>query len=229
MNKDRFQNITDDYSELMSEVFAELGFSYDKFEAAVLEWVKKLEPNFLNLPILDIGIGEGETAAPFLQVGCTNLTGIDINPQMLAMAQERFGSRVRLMQMDAVDLNFAPKEFSIAISGMSIHNIARRERKKFWEKFAQLSPKIFVFAEKIADPDPEKHSQYLQNDLAAIRKVYGERHHLPDMEREWLEHYAYDEREKLEVGEIEENLGRYYELRIVLEEGMGKVIVGVKK
>lgn len=229
MNQDRFQKISNNYGELFTEVFAEQGLDYKKFEESVFEQVKKNEPNFREISILDIGVGDGETSEPFLKAGCKRIVGIDLNQQMLDATKEKFGDSIKVILMDAMGLRFSTGEFPIIITGATIHNILKKDRIKFWKELLRLSPKLFASAEKIADPDPEKHKSYLQCEVEAIKKVYGERHNLLEAEKEWLDHYVYDEQERLELKEIEDSIGEEYSIDVVFEMGLYKTVVATKK
>ena len=181
------------------------------------------------MPILDIGVGDGSTSRAFIEAGCKKVVGIDLNPDMLESARENYGDKIELVRMDARKMGFAAGEFPIIITGTAIHNIPKDERADFWKEILRLSPEVFVSADKIADPDPEKHTAQYESETSAIRKAYGERHGLHEAEKTWLEHYEYDERERLELGEIEENLGGEYDIEVVFEMGMNKIIVAKKK
>lgn len=226
---DRFEKISNNYGEFFTEVFTEQGLDYKKFEKSVFENVKKLMPNFQDTPILDIGIGDGKTSEEFIKAGCKKIVGIDLNPIMLSAASEKFGDSIRLIQMDATKIEFPSGAFPIIITGATIHNISKNDRINFWKELLRLSPDIFVAAEKIADQNKKKHKEQYDSEVNAIKKVYGERHNLQDAEKEWLDHYECDERERLELKEIEDNIGEQYDIEIVFEIGMYKTIVAKRK
>lgn len=229
-NDDRFLKISNDYGELFSEVFAEQGMDYEKLEKSVFDKVSEIEPNFKNLSILDIGIGDGATSAPFLEAGCTKITGIDLNQEMVDATKVKFGDSVRLYKMNAVDMaTFEKGDFEIIISGAAIHNIPKTERGQFWKELLRLSPKIFACAEKIKDSDIVKHEADYKSEIEAIKKVYGEKHELREAEREWLSHYEYDEREALGLNEISKNIGESYKISVVFEMGLYKTVLAIKK
>lgn len=227
--KDRFEKISNNYSELFVEVFIEQGLDYRKLQESVFENVSRLEENFREMPILDIGVGDGSTSQAFIEAGCRKVVGIDLNPDMLKDARAKLGEGIGLVQMDATKMGFVAGEFPIIITGTAIHNIPKGDRVAFWKEILRLSPEIFVSADKIVDPDPEKHAAQYESETSAIRKVYGERHGLHEAEKKWLEHYEYDERERLELREIEENLGSEYDVEVVFEMGMNKTIVAKKR
>ena len=226
---DRLKEISNNYGELFVEVFAEQGLDYKEFEKSVFENAERLQPNLQDTPVLDIGIGDGETSAFFLNAGCKKVVGIDLNPEMLKAAREKLGDLIQLVQMDATKLDFNTTDFPVIVTGASIHNISKEDRKLFWKELLRLSPNLFVSAEKIADPDPEKHKKQYDSEVNAIKKVYGERHGLLDAEKGWLEHYEYDERERLDMSEIFDNIGAEYDIEIAKETGMYKTIVAKKR
>ena len=226
---DRFENISDNYGELFSEVFSEQGFNYQEFEKSILRNIEKIKPSFRNLAILDIGIGDGETSKPFIEAGCKKITGIDLNPKMIIAAKERFGDQIKLIQVDAIEMNFKTNEFPIIISGATIHNITKKDRKIFWRKIIEMSPEVFVSADKMAYAEPERYQESYNKEIEALKKVYGEKYHLPSVLEEWLDHYKYDEKEKLDIDEILDNIGGDYEMQVVYEAGMYKTIMAIKK
>lgn len=227
--KDRFEKISNNFSELFAEVFVEQGLDYRKLQESVFENVSRLAENFREMPILDVGVGDGSTSKAFVEAGCRKVVGIDLNPDMLESARAKLGSGIGLVQMDATKMGFAAGEFPIIITGTAIHNIPKKDRVGFWQEILRLSPEIFVTVDKIADPDPEKHAAYYASEVGAIRKVYGEKHGLHEAEKTWLDHYECDERERLELEEIEENLGRDYDVEVVFEMGVNKTVVAKKK
>lgn len=228
--EDRFQKLSNNYGELFSEVFAEQGMDYQRLQQSVLETVSSTLPNFRDLPILDIGIGDGATSAPFVAAGSTKLTGIDVNEEMVDAARARFGKSVDIRKMNAIDMRaFSRGDFEIILGGAAIHNIARPSRKMFWGEILRLNPRIFVLAEKIKDADPAKHETNYQREVAAIKRVYGEKHGLKEAEEEWLHHYEYDERESLTLAEIKESIGSNYEVSVVNEMGLYKTVLAKRK
>lgn len=227
---DRFENLATDYSALVLEVFDEQGMDYSQLGRAVFESVEQVEPKFRDLPILDIGVGDGETSADFVQAGCTKLTGIDLNQEMIDATRIRFGDDVRLFKMNAVDMSlFTEGEFEIIVSAGTIHNIPTLERKKFWKEILRLNPRTFVFSDKIKDSNPEKHKADYDKEIAAFRKVYGERHNLKEAETEWVSHYELDDREALNLKEITENIGDAYEISVTFEMGLYKTVLAKRK
>lgn len=227
---DRFSNISNDYGELFTEVFAEQGMDYRALELSVFHAVTSRHPDVRKISILDIGVGDGATSAPFIAAGCTQITGIDLNPAMVLKTKEKFGDAIRVLQMNAVDLSvFDARAFDVVMAGAAIHNIPPAERSLFWKELLRLDPLLFVCAEKIKDANAEKHRADYEREIKAISHVYGSRHGLKEAEQEWLQHYQYDEQIALTIDEIEDHIGERYQISILLEMGLYKTILAERR
>jgi ubiquinone/menaquinone biosynthesis C-methylase UbiE len=143
--KDRFTKLTMNYGELFGEVFAAAGLSYEEYEKTILKAVQMHCYTVKFIPILDIGIGDGETSKHLVRAGFTNITGIDKNEDMLKAAKKKLGSFVKLKKMDACKMKkFNPHQFMVIVSASVIHNISKKKRTEFWEELRRLDPKLFV-------------------------------------------------------------------------------------
>ena len=226
---DRFEKISDDYGDLFSEVFEAEELDYGEFEHSIFATVEETG-DYRDKPVMDIGVGDGLTSLPFVEAGYSDLTGLDLNPVMLRQAREKLGDKIKLIEGDATDLSrFSPGEFSVIITGASIHNILRTERPKLWAEMLRLEPEVIVFGEKIVDPDPVRHQTTYDNEVRAIDQVYRQNHGLEEANQIWQDHYIYDEQQRLELPEIEEALGDKYEIKVVFEMGMFKTVLAKRK
>jgi ubiquinone/menaquinone biosynthesis C-methylase UbiE len=224
IKNDRFTKISDDYATMWNQIYAAQNLSYADFENSIFEQVAKVA-DFKNLPILDLGCGDGESLAQFVDAGCTKLVGLDLNPTMIAQCEARFGDKVELVQGDVTDLSqFAPGQFPVIVTGATFHNIPVEIRPKVWAEIKRLKPTLFVIGDKISDPDPAKQAKYYDNEVAAINAVFGVKYGLAEVAAEWVSHYEYDRREQLFASEIEAALSDLYSVDIVFEMGMIKTI-----
>jgi demethylmenaquinone methyltransferase/2-methoxy-6-polyprenyl-1,4-benzoquinol methylase len=102
--------------ELARELFAPLGPTYDRVGAALSLGQDPLWRRFLvsRLPrgghVLDVATGTGLVAAELLRQGF-GVTGVDLSPEMLAVAHRRFGDEVELIQASAEALPLASESF----------------------------------------------------------------------------------------------------------------------
>jgi SAM-dependent methyltransferase len=228
---DRFKGIATDYATLWNEVVREAGFDYQAFQRSIFEIAALTIQNLKECRILDLGIGDGETAQFFVAHGCQNITGIDLNPEMLKASAERFNGAVRLMQCDISELGgtFSPKEFDLVVSGATIHNIPKNDRVEVWNQIQVLNPTLFVSGDKIAEDDPIKHREYFERETKAIVSVYRDKHGLTEMANEWIAHYDVDEQERLYLAEMQQGLAPNYATELVGEFGMYKTVKAIRR
>jgi demethylmenaquinone methyltransferase / 2-methoxy-6-polyprenyl-1,4-benzoquinol methylase len=98
------------------ELFAPLGPTYDRVGAALSLGQDPLGRRFLvlRLPrgghVLDVATGTGLVAAELLRQGF-EVTGLDLSPEMLAVAHRRFGDRVELINASAEALPLDSESF----------------------------------------------------------------------------------------------------------------------
>jgi ubiquinone/menaquinone biosynthesis C-methylase UbiE len=228
--KDRFTKIATNYEALFEEVFEIQGLDYRVLENSIFEHVVLNIPEFRHAPILDVGVGDGASSRKFIEAGCTNITGIDLNSTMIEQAQAKYGDKIRLVLGDAAHMEmFGTEDFLIVVAAFAIHNIAKTERSKFWAEILRLSPQLLVMAEKIADADPVTHRVKYDSEVHAVDVVYRQRHGLEEAAKEWRAHYEWDEKEKLEMEEIVQSLGDNYDIDVVFEMGMCKTVVCKRK
>ncbi|HXK39625.1 MAG TPA: class I SAM-dependent methyltransferase [Candidatus Paceibacterota bacterium] len=228
--KDRFIKIAENYEALFEEVFAVQGLDYRALENSIFDQVALHIPKFLTTPILDVGIGDGASSKRFVEAGCTLLTGVDLNPLMLQQAKAKYGEKIKLLLADATNLHmFNAGDFPVIITAFSIHNIAKKKRPAFWKEVRRLSPRLLVMCEKIADADLALHQKRYESEINAIDLVYRQRHGNEEVAKEWREHYEWDEKERLELEEIQQSLGDDYGIQVVFEMGMSKTVLCKKK
>jgi demethylmenaquinone methyltransferase / 2-methoxy-6-polyprenyl-1,4-benzoquinol methylase len=103
-------------NEQARELFAPLGPTYDRVGAALSLGQDPLGRRFLvsRLPrgghVLDVATGTGLVAAELLRQGF-EVTGVDLSPEMLAVAHRRFGEEVQLINASAEALPLASGSF----------------------------------------------------------------------------------------------------------------------
>ena len=108
---------TQDAQERALELFAPLGPTYDQVGAVLSLGQDPRWRRFLvsRLPrggghVLDVATGTGLVAARLLRQGF-QVTGVDQSPQMLAMANRRFGDEVELIKASAQALPMESETF----------------------------------------------------------------------------------------------------------------------
>jgi hypothetical protein len=236
---DRFQEISNDYAELFIELFREKGVDYKALERTVFDSIdgmfRKDEQVHRyvrsEFPVLDVGIGDGTTIEAFVSAGYHELTGYDLNSEMLEASRNKFGRRVSLVEGDACDMSqFQTDQFKFIITGMCIHNIPRDQRVKFWKEILRLNPIVFSMIEKVHGDDKILYEDDYRVETEAMKKLFIGKYGLLKEADEWMRHYEYDEREdvRLSFQEVVDNLSPRYHIRVLHNSGMWKTIRAIR-
>lgn len=109
--------------------------------------------------VLDLGCGSGLFSAILLtKYPKANVTLVDLSPQMLKVAEERFADHpdFRYVVADFSQLDLGGS-FDIIISGIAIHHISCQEKRALYKKcFDLLVPGgVFINSDQIKGPTPE--------------------------------------------------------------------------
>jgi demethylmenaquinone methyltransferase/2-methoxy-6-polyprenyl-1,4-benzoquinol methylase len=116
-------------NEHARELFAPLGPTYDRVGAALSLGQDPRWRRFLvsRLPrgghVLDVATGTGLVAAELLRQGF-KVTGVDLSPEMLAVAHRRFGDEVELINASAEALPLASASFDHLTSAYPLRYVA---------------------------------------------------------------------------------------------------------
>jgi demethylmenaquinone methyltransferase/2-methoxy-6-polyprenyl-1,4-benzoquinol methylase len=116
-------------NERARELFAPLGPTYDRVGVALSLGQDPRWRRFLvsRLPrgghVLDVATGTGLVAAELLRQGF-RVTGVDLSPEMLAVAQRRFGDEVELIHASAEALPLASASFDHLTSAYPLRYVA---------------------------------------------------------------------------------------------------------
>jgi ubiquinone/menaquinone biosynthesis C-methylase UbiE len=118
--------------------------------------------------VLDLGTGDGDTLARVLEhfPHATGI-GVDLNPEMLRLAHERFDGDPRAQVLahdldEPLDASFG--RFDLVVSSFAIHHCApARQRSLYGEVFGFLEPGgLFANLEHVDSPTPELHATFLR-------------------------------------------------------------------
>jgi demethylmenaquinone methyltransferase / 2-methoxy-6-polyprenyl-1,4-benzoquinol methylase len=115
--------------ERARELFAPLGPTYDRVGAALSLGQDPRWRRFLvsRLPrgghVLDVATGTGLVAAELLRRGF-EVTGLDLSPEMLAVAHRRFGDEVELINASAEALPLASASFDHLTAAYPLRYVA---------------------------------------------------------------------------------------------------------
>jgi ubiquinone/menaquinone biosynthesis C-methylase UbiE len=79
-----------------------------------------------NQSFLEVGCGNGAVSRYIAEKYRLNVTGIDVDPEMIQLTQENIGdlSNVRFLAVDATNLPFDDGDFDIVLSSGVMHHIS---------------------------------------------------------------------------------------------------------
>ncbi|MBD3158507.1 MAG: methyltransferase domain-containing protein [Candidatus Lokiarchaeota archaeon] len=119
------------------------GYSHFKGLQALLDYA---EP---DMHLLDIGIGTGEAALPFLKKGL-RVTGIDISQRALELCRAKFSneeipeSQFDLREVSLQEFEYHLNEYDIVIDYYTSQHVGRNDQKRFFQSVAQLRSGSFL-------------------------------------------------------------------------------------
>ena len=152
--KKQYQSGVESYSNLTKE----LGL-WDSEKYVFQKFLKKKDD------ILDLGCGTGRTTFPLLELGYTNIIGVDITPEMIERARElnrHFNTQLHFELGDATNLKFGDGDFDVAIFSfnglMSIPHGENREKAVGHIQRVLKNDGIFIFTTH----DREKEEQFFE-------------------------------------------------------------------
>jgi len=97
----------------------------DRVAAAIALRIARIEPR-RGERCLDVGCGNGAAAVHLADRFGLDVTGVDIDPDQIRLAEARRGDRndVRFRIADATALPFAYGTFDVAVSNKTLHHVA---------------------------------------------------------------------------------------------------------
>jgi len=162
-----------------------------------------------NFRVLDLGAGTGLLS--FLvarKFPMARITLLDISPEMLNKARERFAGKEERLEFIAGD--YADRiegQFDVVISALSIHHLSDADKIKLFKNIYKALPDggRFINADQILGPTPDieqvYHETWLrqardlevsETDLnAALERMKADRMAPLDSQLDWLQHAGF--------------------------------------
>ena len=157
----------DGKEEYVKDVFTEIADYYDEMNRIMTMGMIKGWHNFMmkkagdisGKRCIDIGTGTGEIAFYVAERAGPNgdVTGLDITPKMLELAEKKMSERnlpkqVKFEQGDALDIQYNDNEFDLVTSGYMLRNVTDLQ-KAADEMFRILKPDGLAVIAELAKPD----------------------------------------------------------------------------
>lgn len=111
--------------------------------------------------VLDVCTGTGDVALAFARQ-CGDVTGIDLSPDMLAVAQKKdTKSKIRFVQMDATRMDFGDGEFDVSSISFGLHDMPSDVREKVLQEMARATRRWIVITDYNPPQNPILRAFYV--------------------------------------------------------------------
>lgn len=212
---------------------------HDEFEESVAKPLKEYIDNRKDqnkFIVMEGGCGTGYTTDRILKVDDRiQIIAVDSEEKTLRQAKETFKDKkenIDFKQNDILsELEKAPdNSIDSFTSAHTIHNISANEREKIFREIFRVLKEggVFINADKIAHDDEKMHKKSLEDQIKAF-DVY-DKTNLPQIKKEWTDHYYEDEEIKITESdyiEILKDIG-FKNIRIIFRQGMEATITAEK-
>ncbi len=151
------------YQAYTKKYFGEIAAGYDFIELVVGGFRKKLAARIgSSRKVLDVACGTGSNAVILAEKG-NKVTGIDISPEMLRLAERKAkNKKIRLVEGDASRMRFRDSAFDVSMITFSLHDMPRETGIRVLKEMKRVTKKggrIFIadysgkknFASRIVD------------------------------------------------------------------------------
>ena len=111
--------------------------------------------------VLDVCTGTGDLALEFAR-RCDEVVGIDLSPEMLAVAQKKDREgKAHFLQMDATRLDFADREFDVSAISLALHDMPPEAREETLRELARVTRKRIVIVDYNPPSNPILRAIYI--------------------------------------------------------------------
>ena len=125
--------------------------------------------------MLDVGCGTGTHLERYADAGC-RVTGIDLNPDMVARARRRLGPDADLREGDATEMPFPDDSFDLAIGMLILHEMAPDDRTAVLAEMARVAHRVLI-VDHHPDPDRSLRGRVIRGGATVIERIAGGDHY----------------------------------------------------
>ena len=145
---------------------------FDDFYRAAVESIPSEADAAIR--VLDLGAGTGLLSALVARAfPRARITLVDVSPQMLGMARQRFADEPERFELRVMDYatNPLPGEYEAVVSALSIHHLDGIEKRELFRKVYDVlcDGGVFVNADQVLGSTPEIEARYRE---AWLRQVH---------------------------------------------------------
>ena len=128
-----------------------------------------------GMKVLDVGCGTGTHLALYAASGC-GVTGVDLNPDMIARAASRLGPEADVQEADATDLPFGDDAFDVAIGMLVLHEMSPADRSAALGEMARVARRVLVI-DHTPVPDGTLRGRVIRAASTVIEWIAGGDHY----------------------------------------------------
>ena len=126
----------------MNDPYRRIASVYDAavepFNASLRKYVLKIAKPSAGMKVLEVGCGTGTNLALFAEAGC-EISGIDLSPSMLDLAQTKLGDGANLHLGDASAMPFDDGEFDLVLGFLTLHEMPLEVRGPVVSEMARVA------------------------------------------------------------------------------------------
>ena len=130
---DRGVTVRDPYQRIASVYDA----AVEPFNAALRSYVLKIAKPSAGMKVLEVGCGTGTNLALFADAGC-QVSGIDLSPSMLGLAEKKLGDGADLHLGDASAMPFDDGAFDLVLGFLTLHEMPLEVRGPVVSEMARV-------------------------------------------------------------------------------------------
>ncbi len=140
----KYKTLTIKYFDELAPIY-DINCWYSKHASKLHKYVLEELENLHFDSILDIGIGTGELLSLILQKFSCNVSGIDISPNMIKIANEKLRNKAELAVGDVKNLIWNKNSFDIIISINAFHHyISPQEALNEMYRVCKINGTLFI-------------------------------------------------------------------------------------
>ena len=110
----------------------------EPFNKSLRSYVLKVSRPKAGMKVLEVGCGTGANLALFAEAGC-KVSGIDLSPSMMEIAQRKLGDRADLRVGDASSMPFDDSSFDLVVAFLTLHEMPADVRDPVVSEMARVT------------------------------------------------------------------------------------------
>ncbi|MEK7142786.1 MAG: class I SAM-dependent methyltransferase [Patescibacteria group bacterium] len=162
LTKEHIRNLVENYDEIIRKLIPQ----YEEMQQSVLGFLDF--PADIEIAVLDLGIGTGETAQRILEAfPKSKIIGIDLSQEMVEGAKQRlakYPERVELTVGNMADVEL-PESVDAIVSTLAIHHLTGEQKRALYQKLYRhlQTGGVLSLGDLVTFQDPKKAARTEQD------------------------------------------------------------------